>query len=133
MWGDLVVENRDTSITTVNLATGATGRLNRTALSTSATDGAVLFNGSGQLFAWDGTTGAAPVVIAPLLGQDSFAVENGKDVYKRQVARRPVVRAGHDASAQCRDRCRHRPPYAGDVVAVNANGRLCLLYTSRCV
>ncbi|MBK9726112.1 MAG: hypothetical protein WAW82_09070 [Candidatus Lutibacillus vidarii] len=78
MWGDLVVENRDTSITTVNLATGATGKLNRTALSTSATDGAVLFNGSGQLFAWDGTTGAAPVVIAPLLGQDSFAVENGK-------------------------------------------------------
>ena len=78
MWGDLIVETTDTSMNSVNVATGVTGTLNRTATDAVVTDGAVLYVQNGQLFAWNGTTGAAPVLIAPLGNHMSFAVENGK-------------------------------------------------------
>lgn len=77
-WGDLVVETTDSGIASVNLATGAVGTISRSLTHAVATDGAVLFTQNNQLYAWTATTGAAPVLIAPVLDQVSFAAENGK-------------------------------------------------------
>lgn len=84
IWGDLIVIQNTgslgtvTSLSTINIATGAVGKWTGSPGGVRVTDGAVLFINNGQLYAWNGASGSAPVAVAPIVWWAIYAAENGK-------------------------------------------------------